>query len=1204
VIPERALRRSHLDPTQTQPMKVPNNYWRSFVRPLARSHVTSGAGHRLCSLLLLATAGSAVAQTAQPAETTAKEDEVVVLSPFEVKSGSDRGYYAANTMSGTRFNTKLDDLASSITVMTKGQMQDFAMLDANDVFLYVAGTEGTGTYTDFTLDRNGSLSDNVQLNPTGANRIRGIAAANTSFGNIETMNRVPVDPITIDSLEISRGPNANVFGLGNPSGTVNQVPATANLTRDHITVEGRGDAWGGWRTSVDVNQVLFKDKLAVRASAVYQEDAFQRKPSGVSTERFNGMIKYKPFKYTTISGSVYTYHAYGNRPNALPPRDNLSYWIAKGKPYWDPVTMTVYNADGSYFNGTAANSTFTATTYNGPDVFNSSYLGNNHNQMYIDQSGLSYWSAPQATTSATSPTTGLTGQHLLQTSAAAGAVFSGTAPRPFAQYLFNTTPTISDRSIYDYTSLNLSSPNRFWDRTTTSLVQIDQFVFDTPLQQLAFQLTFMREDSDRWTRNLIGISNDNGQSGQLMVDINKRLLNGAPNPYFLRPYLAVDKPRIQENPQKWDTSRAQAAYKLDLTEKGNMLKWLGLFQVTGYAEYKYRVNRQYSWREAMTPGLTTWLPAATSTVPAAYTGFQSSPSTTPATPNFALTSGEYRFYVGDTSGNNVDYAPGDVKLGAYPFNWFTGATTNPNNVSPTVHTDNMVLAQVAADKTGGALNTKTTIRTRGAVLQSHLLGDRLVTTLGLRQDKVYQKYGFAGNPTNKILKDDGISFDYSIVNAWQPNYYYTGGRTTNVQFVARPFMNTSFTTSMGKKSTLLGDFLERLSFTYNKSNSFTPTAPAQDLYRNLLPNTSGSDKSWGVGFNLFKDKLVLRVTHYDDFQHNLQTTDINTLSGRVLRIDFVPTGAGNPTPFVNLYNNALHWVSYQNPTWTAQQVTDEVKKQTGFSPADASYYINAASILPIGATSDLHSVGTEFELNYNPTTYWTLQASFTDNKATNLNISKALVQWINDRMPIWTTLKDPSITDANAAAEGNPDKLWWKHRYATAPVVGQPASYSTTAQTPQENYQAFVGAPLGIFKALEGKSSPEIRRYNFRASTSLQLAGVTENKWLKKMTVGGAVRWEDKAAIGYYGVQSLPAIVTDLDPNRPIYDKAHMYVDAFVSYKTKLFHDRIATTFKLNARNLGESNRLQPVGAFPDGTIHTYRIMDPQQFIFTVTFDL
>jgi hypothetical protein len=35
-----------------------------------------------------------------------------------------------------------------------------------------------------------------------------------------------------------------------------------------------------------------------------------------------------------------------------------------------------------------------------------------------------------------------------------------------------------------------------------------------------------------------------------------------------------------------------------------------------------------------------------------------------------------------------------------------------------------------------------------------------------------------------------------------------------------------------------------------------------------------------------------------------------------------------------------------------------------------------------------------------------------------------------------------------------------------------------------------------------------------------------------------------------------------------------------------------------------QHGRLQPVGAFPDGSIHTYRIVDPRQFILQASFDL
>jgi len=105
------------------------------------------------ALLALASAVSSAAQTAPaPSSSTPPEkpipveeskqkqlDETVQLSPFQVTS-SNKGYFSSNTMSGTRMNSKIEDLGQSITVMTKEQMTDFAMLDINDVFNYMAST--------------------------------------------------------------------------------------------------------------------------------------------------------------------------------------------------------------------------------------------------------------------------------------------------------------------------------------------------------------------------------------------------------------------------------------------------------------------------------------------------------------------------------------------------------------------------------------------------------------------------------------------------------------------------------------------------------------------------------------------------------------------------------------------------------------------------------------------------------------------------------------------------------------------------------------------------------------------------------------------------------------------------------------------------------------------------------------------------------
>ena len=136
-----------------------------------------------CAMIAISTSWAQLAPATSPDQSNQAPaaEKVINMSPFQVTAES-RGYYSPNTMSGTRINASIADLASSITVVTKQQMQDFAMLDINDVFLYAANTEGTGTYTDFVIDRNGSVQDNVELNPTGANRIRGIAPANIALG--------------------------------------------------------------------------------------------------------------------------------------------------------------------------------------------------------------------------------------------------------------------------------------------------------------------------------------------------------------------------------------------------------------------------------------------------------------------------------------------------------------------------------------------------------------------------------------------------------------------------------------------------------------------------------------------------------------------------------------------------------------------------------------------------------------------------------------------------------------------------------------------------------------------------------------------------------------------------------------------------------------------------------------------------------------
>lgn len=1095
---------------------------------------------------------------AVPVEAKAS-DEAVVLSPFEVVSDS-KGYYSSSTMSGTRFNSKLEDLASSITVVTKEQMADFAMLDLNDVFLYTASTEGTGNYTDLTVDRNGSVSDNVQLDPTQANRVRGIAPANLSLGNVETMGRTPVDTtVGVDALEISRGPNSTISGLGNPSGTVNSVAASANLQRDRTQVQIRGDSYDGYRSSLDLNRVLIKGILAVRGSAVFQHDGFVRKPSGVDTERYNGMIKFRPFPNTSISASTSYYHQYGVRPNFSPPRDSISYWVQSGKPTWDPVTSQVH------LNGVTVGTFTNATGL--PDYFQNTFTGNGHNYAFIDQNGLSYLTIPTGV-SGTNPISGTQPARFMATSPASGATLGKIVSQP----LFTTTPTITDKGIYDWSKINLASINRDWDRALTTTFQIDQKFFDTQRQSLFGQATFMREDSMRYRRDYIGIKNDNGQSGQLYIDVNERLLDGTPNPYFLRPYIGQDQPRTTYEPSKWDTYRAQLAYKLDLTHEQNLLKWLGLHQFTVYDEYKYRVSRRYSYREAILDAHP-WIPISASR------GNQGAITGGPGAA-LSITRSYLRYYLGDNQGLNVDYGPTDLKPGNYILNW------GNSNGTGTIGTFNREPTQIGlaavTDATGGGSNSKTILKTLGAVLQSHFLDERIVTTFGLRNDKQFQR---AGSTPQQLNYPDGITFNYDSINHWSPTIKSGSGNTSQKSGVVRPFRGATFLNPLDQSGSIghfFADTLRGLSLNYSKSDSFRPQDPKTDVFLRELPNPSGTGEEYGFGLNMLDGRLVVRFNHYDNRQLNKSGGDAGTIAQRVTRIDITSNAA-----FL-LTTQARLWIAAVNPTFTTQQVDDEMARQIGVPLTQQNAIIQGFAAGTISSVQDIQATGNELEVNFNPSRFWTVAANASDTQSINSNVSTDINQWVAQRMPIWTTIVDQRFAADPVATQ----RLWWTH-------TGYGGS-----QTAQANYTSFVQTPFSVVRQLEGKSNPQIRRYAATVSSSYQLAGITEHAILKRFTIGGAVRWQDKGAIGYYGKQSLPAVITELDANRPIYDGAHYFIDARVSYRTKLWADKIGATFQLNVQNLQESGYLQPVAAFPDGTPNSYRIVDPRKFILTATFDL
>ncbi len=1044
-----------------------------------------------------------------PTKPEGVNEEKVELSPFVVKS--DRvGYYEANTMSGTRFNTKVEDLGASISIITKEQMSDFAMLDTNDLFLYVGNTEGTGTYTDFQIDRNGSVIDGTQLNPTRANRIRGIGSANISMGNYEMSGRIPVDPIAIDSVEVSRGPNANVFGLGNSAGTLNMVPSSANPQRDWARIGFRVDSYGGRRATLDVNRMLIKNRLAIRGSAVFQQDEFERKPSGTETRRLNGMIKYQPFSKTTISASYQYYNLDGNRPNNTTPRDSITYWRDSGAPTWDPVTFT------AKINGVSIG-TFPTNTGLPLSLTNTGGI-DTHSNFFIDAGGLSFLSVGQ--TSSISPASPNQSVRLIA---------SSFAPVRRGQVLFGTVPAVSDKSIYDYSSINLSAVNRIEDTGKIAMVTLEQKLLGTDRQQLHLQLGWLREEVDSYARNVLGVAGDAGTSAYLQIDVNERMIDGSPNPFFLRPYLSIKEPRTTRNPLEWNTYRAQMSYSLDFTQDRGWKRWLGRHQLSGYGEYKQRIEHRYSFRDIIT-SFPPWISA---------TAIPASQGRAPVGPNAAK--GYFRYYVGDNNGYNVDTAPRDFNYGNYQL-------LKGNGVTGVFTKEAVTIGQAATPDGSGGGTGLTILKTKGVVLQSHFWQDRIVTTFGVREDELYTKFG-----APSTLLPDRLTFDYDAMNPAVGDWSFNKGRTKQAGVVVKPF--------------------KWLSLHANKSDSFRPGGVAQTILRTPVPNPSGEGWDAGFSLNLFDSKLVIRVNRYNDKQINARDGQTGTLATRALRIDFTRPEAD---PF-SLQTVATTWITQQNPGISQTALDVELAKVMGYTAADiASFYST-----PIADTNDIEAKGHEIEIHYNPNAYWTTQISVTETQSIESNLSPNLPAYIAKRQQHWESVIDPRT-----------GQKWFDTNYGGS-------------RTAHQYLINNVQAPLALAQVLEGKTRSQVGRYSARMSTNYHLAGLFDSKsLLGHMNVGGALRWQDKSVIGYYGLQQLPAPITAYDPNRPIYQEAQIYVDLLVGYRTKLFKDRVRATFQLNARNITEKGGLRPVGAFPDGTPNAYRIVDPRQFILSASFEL
>lgn len=168
--------------------------------------------------------------TAQVAPAT--DDTVIELSPFEVSDRSGEGYTANEATTGTIIALSRNAIPFNTSVVTSEMLSDLNITNASDISEVIAGV---------SRDTDPYISDEQGQSSLGF-RVRGFS--NTPLYNgFQTGGRI-LSPNNLGRIEVSKGPNAVLYGQAPAGGVINFVPKRPQFN-DHGSVE-LGIGGNGW----------------------------------------------------------------------------------------------------------------------------------------------------------------------------------------------------------------------------------------------------------------------------------------------------------------------------------------------------------------------------------------------------------------------------------------------------------------------------------------------------------------------------------------------------------------------------------------------------------------------------------------------------------------------------------------------------------------------------------------------------------------------------------------------------------------------------------------------------------------------------------------------------------------------------------------------------------------------------------------------
>lgn len=887
------------------------------------------------ALLAIALAPHLPGQTTPTSETEPPNRDPIVLSPFTVTSEKDTGYRATSTLSGTRINTSLRDIGTSIQAITQEFLEDTGATDVTELLQYTTSSEVAGGAGGNFSDAIGSTavfsSDTNIRSQTPPTRIRGLAGATISRNLYSSI--IPFDSYNINRVEVNRGANSVLFGLGSPAGIINYNVVEA-AWKNANAVELRVDHHGSFRSVLDINRVVAKDKVAFRLIGLNDETKYKQDPAFQDNRRYFAAVTYQPFKNTTLTASFEKGWLDSTLPRQDPPRDYFTHFFTTGKVSIPANTDARDLPAGSAYVGIDSGLS-TLRIFDGPH--------SNGTDATLRGGTVAGGVNPAALNPARADSFNYVRMALQNGREFLINVFGN--PRGVNAFALG----IVDPTVFDFFNNNIDgrASSQFGRSEAFNATLRQQFLNGNGGIEIGFdQQTYDNGYFDA----LDGIRGNalklDLTAGDLAYAIPGNPSSGqAANPNYLRPLIG-SRGNFTDRFNKNETVRATAFLRHNFTEHsdGFFAKLLGQHNLTLLAS-DYQENFRsltgigafLDYDELRALGFTDAQARANSNAALGnvfYIGDSVADRTTASGLNLTGYKGNFSF-PDQVRINYIDTTTREIRTG----------TVRVHNVANTPH-DRLAT---------GASMRRDTLGTLAAVMQSYWWDGTFISTLGWRQDRV-KRYDL--NTAYARRLDQTLILDSATLDTGKPSVA-TSKSTLTYGGVVR-------------LNKLIGKQLPgrtEVDLHYAWSENFQGLSGVRGVDGNFHDAPVGDTREMGFSMSLLNDKLFFRANWFETSQQNLADADIDQPINTVL--------AQIPNSIYQVYTLAqLQAAGFAMPPGVIESGSVVI------GPPNKDGYAEPISVFTGRDIKEAVSKGFEFETTYNVTKNWRMALNVAQVKAT------------------------------------------------------------------------------------------------------------------------------------------------------------------------------------------------------------------------------